>query len=426
MHLLVIGLNHRSTPVELREQVAFRADDVSRAVVSLASEAGLYEAAILSTCNRTELYGTAISVHAQERILSFLASDRGVDPAVIKSFIYCLRDADAVTHLFRVSSGLDSLVMGEPQILGQVGAAYQLAHSASTTGARLSRLFYNALEIGKQIRSSTALGSSPVSVATISIQLARRLLGDLALARVLVVGAGEMCETAAMLAAERMPRRLVVINRTFDKAQQVAVKAGGTAVDWSELQTEMAQADLILTGTGSTVPIIRQEMLRNAVEHRSDGRLVIVDMGLPRDVEMTADCLERVFLYDIDDLKGIAEENLRQRMAEVPRAEEMIAHATEKYMAWLETLSVVPTIVDIRSRFEQIRESEIQQHLGKINGLDERGVQRIEQLTQAIVNKILHEPQVRLKRRVADHTGGVLAESLRYLFALDEEEGEQE
>lgn len=422
MRLFVIGLNHKTAPVELRERVAFVSESVGPSVQALASEAGLYETAILSTCNRTELYGTAISVHAGKRIADYFAASRSLHPSDLEPHLYEHRDEEAVSHLFRVAAGLDSLVMGEPQILGQVREAYELAHEAQTTGARLSRLFHSALEVGKLVRNMTALGNTPVSIATISLQLANRLLGELRHARILIIGAGEICETAAVLAADRDPASLTLINRTFERARLLAQKTGGRAVEWQKLSEELGKADLVLSGTGAPEPIISRQALMETVSGRTDARLVVIDMGLPRDVEAGSECMESVYLYDIDDLKGIAAEHLRQRMDEVPHAEKLVERATERYVGWLETLAVVPTIVDLRDKFEEIRHEEVRARLGKIPSLDEKGEQQIEQLTQAIVNKILHEPLVRLKRRSADHTGGVLAESIRHLFALDDSE----
>jgi glutamyl-tRNA reductase len=420
MHLLLAGLNHKTTPLEKRERLAFDAQGIERALPQLAAQAGLYEAVLLSTCNRTELYGTALSVHGHRRMTKALAELAGLAESELESFWYLCRDGEAVDHLYRVSAGLDSLVMGEPQILGQVRKAYELAHDSHTTGARLSRLFHGAVEVGKAVRSSTGLGATPVSIATIALQLARRLLGELFDRRVLVIGAGEMCETVAALASERHPGSLVVINRTLARAEALAQKVGGQALPWTDLESELCQADVVLTGTGAVVPVVTQEMLGRVAQARDGQRLVIIDMGMPRDVEAGVGCFADVFLYDIDDLRGIAQEHLRQREAEVPRAEGLVADAQQRYLAWLDGLAVVPTIVDLRSRLESIRETEVRQHLGKISGLDERGERRIEQLTQAIVNKILHDPLVRLKQRATDDTGGVLAESLRYLFALDD------
>lgn len=419
MHLLLIGLNHETASIELREQLSVSGEAVEATVTKLASESGLYEAVLLATCNRTELYGTSLSVHGLERMTDALAAMAGLEVEALKKHIYSKKNKDVVRHLCRVSAGLDSIVMGEPQILGQVREAYELAHQAGTTGSRLSKLFLTAIEAGKAVRSETALGSTPVSIATIALQLGRRLLGELSEHSILIIGAGEMCETAAVLAAERHPEKLFVLNRTLSKAQRLAELAQGSAAGLDALGDALNDADLVLIATGATTPIISQDMLVEAIGNRKGRRIVIIDMGVPRDVEPGASCLEEVFLYSVDDLQEIAQEHLRQRIAEIPRAEDVVAKAQERYLAWLDTLSVVPTIVDLRQSFEAIRLAELEQHLPKISGLDEKGRHRVEQLTQAIVNKILHEPSVRLKRRATDKTGRVIAESLRYLFALD-------
>ncbi len=421
MHIVVVGINHETAPIDVRELLSFSEEEIKEFVVDLMRDAELYEAVILSTCNRLELYGTALSMHAFDRIESFVSAQKKYDLFALKSLTYRLHNLDTIRHIFRVASGLDSLVMGEPQILGQVRNAYEIAHGAKTTAARLSKLFQSALELGKVVRNTTSLGSTPTSIATISIQLAQRLLGDLNDARVLVVGAGEICETAAALVAERQPQSIVIVNRTFEKAQKLAEKVNGLAQSWHNLGEAVRHADLILTGTSSPAPIISQQMLSEAAEEDREKRLVVLDIGSPRDVEPSLDCQQNIFLYDIDALKLIAEENRQQRVAEIPYVEGLIDQACERYVSWLDTLEVVPTIVDLREKFESIREAEIRQHIGKISDIDERGIQRIEQMTQAIVNKILHEPQVRLKQRATDKTGKYLAESIRYLFALDEE-----
>lgn len=424
MYLLLVGLNHTTAPVELRERLAFDAGQVEDRVQELASKAGLYEAVLLSTCNRTELYGTAISVHARDRMEHALATVSGVETPALDPYLYRFQDRDAVEHLYRVAAGLDSLVVGEPQILGQVREAFEHAHDVHVTGARLSKLFLTAVEVGKTVRSTTGLGATPISIATIAMQLGRRLLGDLSEANVLIVGAGEMCETAAVLAAERQPRRLAIVNRSIEGAERLARLTAGIALKWQDLEAELLRADLIVTGTGAREPVITRDMLDEAGAGRQGRRAVIIDIGVPRDVEPNPNCTENVFVYSIDDLQQIAGEHLQQRLAEVPRAEDVVSRALEKYLLWLDTLAVVPTIVDLRDRFETLRQFQVKHHISKIHGLDERGIRRVEQLTQAIVNSILHDPLVRLKARSTDDTGRVLAESLRYLFALDDKEGE--
>jgi len=422
MNLLLVGLNHSTAPVAVRERVSFEARATSHALRAAARVAGLHEAVLLSTCNRTELYGSSVSdpEGALDRLTLWIAEEAGIDAGEIAQHLYRRRDEEVVTHLYRVAAGLDSLVMGEPQILGQVGGAYDAAHRAGATGARLSRLFQSAVEVGKSVRSNTALGATPVSVATIAIQLARRLLGELSDQRVLVVGAGEMCEIAAVLLAEREPRAIVVVNRTFERAEALGARVGGTAAPWERLTEELASADLIITSTGAPEPVISQDALAAAATERAGERIVVIDMGVPRDVEPACGCMQEVYLYDIDALEQIADEHRAKRQSAVPRAEAIVEEARRRYLKWQETLAVVPTVVSLRQHFDEIRAAEVRQHLAKIQGIDAAGEHRIEQLTQAIVNKILHEPVSRLKRRAGDGMGVVLAGSLRYLFDLDD------
>ncbi len=420
MHLILTGLNHKTAAVGLREKVAVDGDALEQVLAALI-EVGLEEAVVLSTCNRTEIYGA----YSQEpltlikRLGAFLAARAGVERGVLEKHLYHRHDEDAVEHLFRVAAGLDSLVLGEPQILGQVRSAFETAFEAGSVHTLLTRLFLNAVEAGKNVRCHTGLGEMPVSVASISIQLAERIFGDLSDAKVIVVGAGEMCTAAALHISRRDPCELTVVNRTTCRAEQLAARCCGSAVPWEQMVERLCKADVVISCTGATEPIITEPMLREVMQCRRGRHLLAIDLGVPRDIEVPTNGIDNLYAFDIDDLNQIANEHMSQRLAEVPRAEAIVSRAVEGYRKWRESLSVVPTIVDLRAQLEDIRRAGVEQFISKFPDLDESGRKHLEQMTQTIVNRILHQPQTRLKQPTESMTSATLSDSLRYLFALD-------
>lgn len=420
MHLILTGLNHKTAAVGLRERVSFDQEAVEQALADLV-EVGLEEAVILSTCNRTEIYGvySCDSLILMERLSGFLAARAGVPRRDLVEHLYNRHDRDVVEHLLRVASGLDSLVLGEPQILGQVRGAFETAYEADRIHSLLTRLFLNAIETGKKVRSNTGLGEMPVSVASISIQLAERVFGELSGAKVLVIGAGEVCTAAALHISRRNPCELNVVNRTACKAEQLASRCCGSAAPWEEMVERLSDADVVLSCTGATEPVITTEMLREVMRRRRGHHLLAIDLGVPRDIEIPANGVDNLYAFDIDDLNEIANEHMSQRHAEVPRAEQIVDRALERYLKWKASLSVVPTIVDLRAQLEDIRCAGVEQFISKFPDLDEGGRKHLEQMTQTIVNRILHQPQIRLKQPTESMTSATLSDSLRYLFALD-------
>lgn len=418
--IVVTGLNHRSAPVGLRERLAFGGESTSQALTGLLEGACLDEVALLSTCNRTEIYGvTAAPEAAQQGLRRWLARRAGLGPDELGAHLYHHAGSGAVEHLLRVAAGLDSLVLGEPQILGQVRDAFETARAAGTTDRRLAKLFRSAVETGKTVRSSTTLGAMPVSVASVAVQLVERVFGRLSGRSVLIVGAGEICTAAAIHIAERHPDRLVVINRTEARAIDLAERCCGEAAPLARLHDELCQADVVVTSTGSPEPLVTRDLLDDVMRRRRGEQMLIVDVAVPRDVEAAAGEISNVYLYNIDDLEQIAAENMKQRVAEVPAAERLVASAASRYMAWEESLAVVPIIVALRSRLESIRQAGVEQYVGKLPHLDDQERRCIEQMTQTIVNRILHEPQTRLRQCGGPSSGASMAESLRYLFDLD-------
>jgi glutamyl-tRNA reductase len=419
--IVLTGLNHKSAPVGLRERLSFDGETTPQALAGLLESACLDEVALLSTCNRTEIYAVSADPEgAQQGLCQWLATRAGLGADELDPHLYHGEGSTAVTHLLRVASGLDSLVLGEPQILGQVRDAFEAARVAGTTDQRLAKLFRSAVETGKTVRSSTALGAMPVSVASVAVQLVERVFGRLGGRSVLIVGAGEICTAAAIHIAERHPERLAVINRTEARAIDLAERCCGEAAPLTRLRDELCLADIVVTSTGSPEPLITREMLDDVMRRRRGEQMLIVDVAVPRDVEASAGDINNLYLYNVDDLQQIAAENMKQRVAEVPAAERLVAAAAARYMTWEESLAVVPIIVALRSRLESIRQAGVEQYVGKLPQLDDQGRRCIEQMTQTIVNRILHEPQTRLRQCGGGPSSGAsMAESLRYLFDLD-------
>ena len=432
MRLLVLGVSHHTAPIELREQLAIPAEALGGALAQLSSHASIGEAVLLSTCNRTEAYVTCRSLEeGHEALVEFLASVRDLAADTLRAHLYSRTEADAARHLFRVAAGLDSLVVGEPQILGQVKLAYTAATDHHATGATLNRLFHSAFTAGKRVRSETALAEGAVSVSYAAIRLARKICGDLRKVTVLVVGAGDMAELTAKHLAAQQPARMLVCSRTAAHAEALAREAGGELVAWASLDRALGDADVVVTATGATVPILSRDRLASVVRHRSGGRpLFLIDIAVPRDVDPAAAALEEVFLYNIDDLQSIVRENLSRRTSETTHAESIVHEEVESFMAWARSRSAMPTVVALRQRFEAIRQAELARLQPKLAPLAPEARARVDEITRLIVEKLLITPTEQLKALSDREVLAAYADALSHLFALgpdgdeDGEEGE--
>jgi glutamyl-tRNA reductase len=432
MRLLVLGVSHHTAPIELREQLAIPAEALSAALTRLSAHPSIGEAVLVSTCNRTEAYVTCRSLEeGHEALVAFLAGVRDLRPDTLRPHIYSRSEADAARHLFRVAAGLDSLVVGEPQILGQVKFAYTAATEHQATGATLNRLFHTAFTAGKRVRSETALAEGAVSVSFAAIGLARKICGDLHRATVLVVGAGDMAELTAKHFAAQRPARMFVCSRTAAHAEALAREAGGELVAWASLDRALADADVVVTATGATVPILSRERLASVVRHRTAGRpIFLIDIAVPRDVEPAAAGLEELFLYNIDDLQLIVRENLSRRTSETTHAESIVNEEVETFMAWARSRSAMPTVVALRQRFEAIRQAELVRLQPKLAPLAPEARMRVDEITRLIVEKLLITPTEQLKALSDRDVLTAYADALSHLFALgpdgadDDDEGE--
>ncbi len=421
MRLLAVGLSHHTAPVELRESVDFGRAGLHSALHALAARGVSPETVVLSTCNRAEIYAVGDSDAAADALARFFCDYHGLDPARLSHHLYCHRGVDAARHLFRVAAGLDSLVVGEPQILGQVKTAYTTASDLRFTGTVTHRLFHAAFAVGKRVRHETGLAEGAVSVSYAAIELARKIFGDLSGLNVLILGAGEMAElTGVHLRAQRV-RQITIASRTLAPAEALARQLEGRAVPWQDLRTALAAADIVVTATGATEPVITTATVEETMRSRRDRPLFVIDIALPRDVETSVGDLDQVFLYRMDDLQSIVRENLARRSTELVSAEAIVDQEVARFAAWLQSREIVPTIVALRQRFENIRQAELRRLEPKLGGLTPEARAKVDEVTRLLVEKLLLTPTEHLKT-VGDDTLVVAhAEALHRLFGLTPE-----
>ena len=421
MRLLLVGLSHRTAPVELRERVDFQARGVGDALAALASRGSTREAAIVSTCNRAELYVACDDVMATRGdLVEFVSTFNDVPRGDVAPHLYDAADLEAARHLFRVAAGLESLVVGEPQILGQVKDAHTVATMSQTAGPVLNRLFHASFAVGKRVRTETGLGSGAVSVGYAAVSLARKIFGDLAGRNVLVVGAGEMGKLTALHMKSQGVHHITIVSRTIAHAARAAEAIGGaSAAPWEELDAQLEASDIVITATGAAAPILTKAHIESAMRRRRSRPLFIIDIALPRDVEAAAGEIEQVFLYNIDDLQATVRENLARRESEVARAEAIVAEETQKFGAWFRARGAIPTVVALRQRFEAIRRAELDRLESKLASMSPDARARVDEITHLIVEKLLLTPTEQLKAVGDTEAVSAYTEALTRLFGLD-------
>jgi glutamyl-tRNA reductase len=424
VQLLLVGISHRTAPVDLRERVDFAARGLPAALEAIAHRGVAAEAIVVSTCNRAEIYASCDDAAPALRDLSaFISEFHGVAPSEVAPHLYNVAGLDVARHLFRVAAGLDSLVVGEPQILGQVKAAHAAATSAHTAGAVLNRLFHASFAVGKRVRTETALGSGAVSISYAAVSLARKIFGDLAGRTVAVVGAGEMGKLTALHMKSQGVDHVTIVSRTMAHAARSAEAIGGaSAAPWEELDSVLGAADIVITATGAPAPILTKARIESVMRPRRNRPLFVIDIAVPRDVEPAAGEIEQVFLYNIDDLQATVRENLARRTSEAARAEAIVGEETDKFAAWFRSRGAVPTIVALRQRFEAIRRAELERLDFKLAQLppDARG--RVDEVTHLIVEKLLLTPTEQLKSAGDADAVTAYTEALTRLFGLGEPE----
>jgi glutamyl-tRNA reductase len=410
-------MSHRSAPVEVRERVAFPPCAGRSFLRRLKDEGVVSEAVLLSTCNRTEVYAVVDDEGARAPVLDLLAEDRGVERASLEQDTYWLTDAEAVRHLYRVASSLDSMVVGEGQILGQVREAYRAATEEHCAGQILNRLFHTSLRVGKKVRSETEIGDSSLSVPRVAVKLAEEVFGDLAGRQALVLGAGDMSELVVKHLKDRGVADLLIANRTPQRASLLAERVGGRAVAFDALVAELPEVDVVVSSTGSGEWVVQSETVAGALALRSEP-LFFIDIAVPRDIDPVVQTLEMVYLYDIDDLQAVVERNAEGRQDAAEEGEAMISPAVLEFMGWLSTLHVVPLIQELRDGAEQIRRHELARALSRME-LSPEEAASVERMSYSLVNKLLHGPIQEIKARAEAGSPLESSEVRRRLMALD-------
>jgi len=419
MHLVAFGINHKTAPVALREQAAFNPERLPEALHDLKARGGVGEVIILSTCNRTEVYCGLDESDPQALVRWFCDYHRLASP-VIEPHLYLHPDQEAVKHAFRVAAGLDSMVLGEPQILGQMKQAFAAATAAGVTGKLLNRLFQQTFAVAKQVRTDTAIGASAVSVAFAAVTLARRIFTRLEDQHVLLIGAGDMIELTARHLQEQGVADMIVANRTVERARLVAAPFGAEAIALSELPERLAEADIIISSTASPLPILGKGMVERALKARRHRPIFMVDLAVPRDIEGEVAELDDVYLYTIDDLQGVVQENMQSRLEAAKEAEKIIDLQVLEFMRWLRSLDALPAIRTLRESTDALARVELQRARRLLARGDDPAVV-LEHLARALTNKFTHAPTEALTR--AGHEGdAALLEAARRLFDLDEDQ----
>jgi len=422
MALVTLGINHRTAPVELRERVAFTPERMAEAFVELRAATGANEAAILSTCNRTELY-LAGDDDCAPMVLRWLAGFHDLDAADLEQALYVHRDADAVRHMMRVAAGLDSMVLGEPQILGQLKDAYAAARNAGATGSFLSRLFEHTFSVAKRVRTQTAIGENPVSVAYAAVSMAHHIFADMSHNKALLIGAGKTIELVAQHLADAGVSDFLVANRTLERAQTLAQAYGGQGILLSDIPEYLADADIVIASTASPLPVLGKGAVERALKKRKHRPYFMVDIAVPRDIEPEVASLADVYLYTVDDLRQVIEENIRSREGAAREAENMVTTGVQDFLSQLRALDSVSVLKQFRHRAEELRDMETEKALRALrNGGDPETVLR--SLARGLTNKLLHKPSVQVRKATAEGRTEV-TDWLRELHQLDALEADE-
>ena len=423
MEIIVVGLSHKSAPVDIREKVAFAPDCIHEALHTVRSLEHVQEGVIVSTCNRVEVYAASRQrEQGVESLVRFMSEYHRVALEDLRPHLYVQVGPEAVRHVFRVASSLDSMVVGEPQILGQVKDAYDVAVEGSATGLVLNRFMHKAFSAAKRVRTETRIAQSAVSVSFAAVELARKIFGSLQGKSVMVIGAGEMCELAATHLVENGVRDVVVTNRTLARAEKLAAQFEGRAVAFDEFDRYLPEVDIVVSSTGAPHFVLGVEAVKAAMKARKQKPVFLIDIAVPRDMDPRINELPNVYLYDVDDLQGVVESNKKERAKEAGKAETIVLEEVQSFLAWLKTLEVTPAIRALRDSFDAIRRAELDKTLKAFgDDLTQKQRKSLEAMSQAIVNKILHQPTLYLKTLADDPEADFSVDAVRCLFGLEEE-----
>jgi len=424
MYLLVGGLSHKTAPVEIRETLEISLMKLDEALNDLLVRPSVKEGVIVSTCNRTEIYTIASEVPAgKEDILQFLSHYHEWDPGELAKYLYFYDNREAINHLFKVTSSLDSMVVGEAQILGQVKEAYAHALDRKATSIILNRLFNHAIAVGKKARSQTSIGESAVSISYAAVELAKQIFEDLTGHTVMILGAGEMGELTVQHLVDNGVSSVLVANRTPKRAEELAKRFKGRAVPFDRLVDYVAEADIVISSTAAQEYVINRKDMGRVISKRRGKPIFLIDIAVPRDIDPRVNKLENVFLYDIDDLEGVVKTNVAEREKEARKVHTIIHSEVDEFSSWLHSLDVTPTIAALRKKADEIKAAEVEKIMNKLNGLSEREKNLVRTLAGGIINKLLHQPIVKIKESTRQKDGYVYVESLRQLFDLQEVDG---
>ncbi|MGQ9795720.1 glutamyl-tRNA reductase [Desulfosoma sp.] len=423
MDIYLVGMNHKTAPVEIRERIAHVCRSNTSPLEHRPHCRAVEELFFLSTCNRVEfLFTTRNGPHGVEEITDLMVQMVGLPKDLVVSHLYVHKNLDAVRHLFRVASSLDSMVVGEPQILGQIKNAYREATQYRTVGVVLNRLLHKAFSVAKRVRTETNIGCHAVSVSYAAVALAKKIFGELHGKRVMLLGAGEMAELAAEHFRAHGVRDMVVVNRTLERGIELARRFHAQTLPFSHFVDGLLQVDIVLCSTAAAEPILHAENLKPRMRKRKNRPLFFIDIAMPRNVDPKVHDLDNVYLYDIDDLKGIVDLNLSERRHEAEKAQHIIDTETLQFQQWLQTLDVVPTIIALRRKAEEIRQAELRKTLSQLSELGDKEKEAIRVLTEAIIKKLLHDPIVFLKKKSVRDSKGVYVNFTQQLFNLEQED----
>ncbi|MEJ2183008.1 MAG: glutamyl-tRNA reductase [Nitrospirota bacterium] len=423
MRLLVVGLNHKSAAVEVREKLAFDGPKLQDGLTALCSLPEVQEALVLSTCNRVEMYiSTREPELAARSVEAFCASFHGIDPSLLEGALYVKTDQEAVRHAFRVAASLDSMVVGEPQILGQMKDAFEFALSRKATGVFLNKLMKKSISVAKRIRTETAIAENAVSISFAAVELARKIFRDLNEHAVMLLGAGEMAELAAKHLQSTGIRELIVANRTYERGVELAREMNGRPVHFESFLDEMLGTDIVICSTGAPTYVITRPDMHALMKERKQKPVFVIDISVPRNVDPGINDLPNVYLYDVDDLQGVVDTNVKEREKEAQKAEGIVEEEIETFRRWQASLDSVPTIKALREHAEGIKRQELERALNKMGGLGEKERKAVEALASAIVNKLIHPPTAALKEDAEDKD--ILIATIKRLYTLNDKGGD--
>lgn len=419
MHIVIVGLSHKTAPVEIRERLAFAPTAMERPLHQLLALPQVAEGLIVSTCNRVELYvATKEPDAAMAALRRFLADYHEVALEEIAANLYDLQGEEAIRHLFRVASSLDSMVIGEPQILGQIKTAYGYAVEFKTAGLILNRFLHKAFSVAKRVRTETGIASNAVSVSFAAVELARKIFDRVDDKGVMIIGAGEMCELAAKHFVANGVTKVLVTNRTFERAEKLAAEFNGRAVPFEQFTDHLAEVDIVMTSTGAPNFILGHRQMEEILKRRKHKPMFLIDIAVPRDIDPKVNDLDNAYLYDVDDLQGVVQANLKERHKEAAKAEGIVDQEIGQFHRWLANLEVKPTVIALRQRFEEIRAQELEKTFGNLKDLSDKQRKGIEAMASAIINKLLHQPTALLKRSQDDTGSEDYVDAVRALFDL--------